>query len=56
MSAVVAALTFGGSWKIYDKDSIKTSFPTFITKIKALELNLAKNPAKKALLTYLETI
>ena len=36
MSSVIAALTFGGNWKIYDKDSIKTSFPTFISKIKKL--------------------
>ena len=36
MSSVVAALAFGGKWRIYDKDSIKTSFPTFISKIKSL--------------------
>ena len=36
MSSVVAALAFGGNWKIYDKDSVKTSFPTFISKIKSL--------------------
>ena len=36
MSSVVAALSFGGKWKIYDKNSIKTSFPTFIKKIKNL--------------------
>ena len=36
MTSVIAALTFGGSWKISDKDSIKTSFPTFLTKIKSL--------------------
>jgi len=36
MSSVIAALTFGGNWKIYDQDSIKTSFPTFISKIKKL--------------------
>ena len=36
MSSVVAALTFGGKWKIHDKDSVKTSFPTFISKIKSL--------------------
>ena len=33
-----AALTFGGNWKIADKDSIKTSFPTFIDKLKTLGL------------------
>ena len=36
MSGVVAALAFGGKWKIYDKNSIKTSFPTFLAKIKNL--------------------
>ena len=30
MTSVIAALTFGGYWKIYDKDSIKTSFPNFL--------------------------
>ena len=30
MTCVVAALTFGGEWKIYDKDAINTSFPSFI--------------------------
>ena len=29
MTSVIAALSFGGIWKIYDKDSIKTSFPNF---------------------------
>ncbi len=36
MSSVVAALTLGGKWVIHDKDSIKTSFPTFMSKIKSL--------------------
>ncbi len=36
MASVIAALTFGGSWKIHDKDSINTSFPTFLEKIKKL--------------------
>ncbi len=36
MTSVIAALTFGGSWNIHDKDSINTSFPTFLTKIKFL--------------------
>ena len=40
MSSVVAALTFGGNWKIYDKNSINTSFPTFINKIKKLGAKL----------------
>ncbi len=30
MTSVIAALSFGGKWKIYDKDSIKTSFPNFL--------------------------
>ena len=36
MMSCIAALTFGGRWKIHDKDSIKTSFPNFIKKIKSL--------------------
>ena len=36
MSSVVAALTFGGKWKIHDRKSINTSFPTFVNKIKSL--------------------
>lgn len=30
MMSTIAALTFGGKWKIYDKDSINTSFPSFL--------------------------
>ena len=30
MSSVIAALSFGGVWKIHDKDSIRTSFPNFL--------------------------
>jgi 3-phosphoshikimate 1-carboxyvinyltransferase len=30
MTSVIAASVFGGTWNIHDKDSIKTSFPTFI--------------------------
>ena len=30
MTAVVAALSFGGSWEIHDKDSINSSFPDFL--------------------------
>ena len=33
MTSVIAALSFGGFWKIYDKDSIKTSFPDFLNLI-----------------------
>ena len=37
MTSVIAALTFGGKWKIYDKDSIKTSFPNFLKIINELQ-------------------
>ena len=30
MTSVVAALSFGGIWKIYDKESISSSFPNFL--------------------------
>ena len=30
MTSVIAALSFGGKWEIYNKDSIKTSFPNFL--------------------------
>ena len=33
MTSVIAGLSFGGIWKIYDKDSILTSFPTFLKLI-----------------------
>jgi len=36
MCCSIAALSFGGNWKIYDKDSIKTSFPSFLEKISYL--------------------
>jgi len=34
MMSTVAALTFGGQWRIHDKDSIDTSFPSFLKIIK----------------------
>ena len=37
MTSVVAALSFGGSWHIHDKDSIKTSFPSFLKIIDILK-------------------
>jgi len=37
MTSVIGALTFGGNWKIHDKDSIKTSFPSFLKLIKNLK-------------------
>ncbi len=30
MASTIAALSFGGSWKIYDPKSFKTSFPNFL--------------------------
>ena len=36
MMSTIAALTCGGEWKIYDKDSIKTSFPSFLKIIKSI--------------------
>ena len=33
MTSAIAALVFGGQWIIHDKDSIKTSFPSFLKKI-----------------------
>ena len=36
MMSCIAALTLGGNWKIHDKDSINTSFPTFIELIKKI--------------------
>jgi len=38
MTSVIAALTFGGKWTIHDKDSIKTSFPSFLKIIKEISL------------------
>ena len=37
MTSVIAALAFGGNWNIYDKDSIKTSFPSFLKIINYLQ-------------------
>tara|TARA_B100001173_G_C15885079_1_gene503158 strand:+ start:362 stop:595 length:234 start_codon:yes stop_codon:yes gene_type:complete len=39
MTSTIAALAFGGNWIIYDKDSIKTSFPSFLKIIRNI-----KNP------------
>ena len=36
MVCTIAALTLGGKWKIHDRDSIKTSFPSFLHIIKKL--------------------
>ena len=37
MMCTIAALTCGGKWKIYDKDSINTSFPSFLKIIKDID-------------------
>ncbi len=37
MASVIAALSFGGEWHIHDKDSIKTSFPSFLKTISTFE-------------------
>ena len=36
MVSVIAALSLGGNWSIYDPNSIKTSFPNFLELIKKL--------------------
>ena len=36
MMSCIAALTLGGKWKIHDKNSINSSFPEFISKLKFL--------------------
>ena len=36
MMSTIAALSFGGKWKIHDQDSIQTSFPSFLDIIKKL--------------------
>ena len=33
MTSIIAAMSFGGNWKIYDKESISTSFPNFMQTI-----------------------
>ena len=38
MMSVIAALTLGGKWKIHDRDSINTSFPTFLSLIKDISI------------------
>ena len=36
MLSAIAALSLGGNWKIYDPDSFKTSFPTFLKTLISL--------------------
>ena len=37
MMSTIAALTCGGQWKIHDKDSINTSFPSFLKIINKID-------------------
>ena len=37
MMSTIAALTCGGQWKIHDKDSINTSFPSFLKLVKKID-------------------
>ena len=37
MTSLIAALSFGGTWHIHDKNSIKTSFPDFLKIINQLK-------------------
>ena len=37
MTSVIAASVFGGIWSIHDKDSIRTSFPSFLDIINNLK-------------------
>jgi len=39
MMSVIAGLTCGGKWEIYDQESINTSFPSFLKIIKKLNEN-----------------
>jgi len=40
MVSVIAALSLGGNWKIYDPDSSNTSFPTFLKILNDLGANI----------------
>ena len=37
MTSVIAAISFGGQWHIHDKDSINTSFPSFLNILDKLK-------------------
>ena len=39
MMSMIAALSYGGYWKLYDPDSIKTSFPSFLNILKKIKKN-----------------
>ena len=40
MMSVISALSFGGTWKIFDPISVKTSFPSFFKKIREIGGNI----------------
>ncbi len=40
MTSVIAALSFGGEWQIFDKKSMSTSFPSFLKKLDQLGANI----------------
>ena len=40
MMSAITALTFGGNWKIFDKDSVNTSFPNFFKILKFIGAQL----------------
>ena len=40
MVSVIVALSLGGNWKIYNPESVKTSFPNFIKLIKKVGGNI----------------
>ncbi len=42
MTSVIASSVFGGEWNIHDKDSIKTSFPTFLDIVNGLKKIMIK--------------
>ena len=37
MMSYIAALVLGGNWKIYDTDSVNSSFPNFFKIIKQIK-------------------
>ena len=39
MMSCIAALVFGGNWKIHNKDSVNSSFPNFFKILKYLRKN-----------------
>ena len=40
MMSCIAALTFGGDWKIHNKESTNTSFPNFFKIMRKLGVRL----------------